>query len=1233
MRPPLPLLRALGLCLLLGTAAPVASAGDAAVAAARVVQEELPSLQARRQTADARSDAGRRWFAGRAQLSEAFVDLAGAPLDAPGYVDGALAALDQRAVERAGWRIASPPPGLDEQLAGQWRDARDGVAAAEDEADDLQRRFLVSVRAVLTRAPDLQAGATADVRARWAAALSTIPPEGDPGRPAALQAAAEAGDAAAALDRTLAAVWRVACIPDDPALTTLVDADLAAAADAPSDALLDRLSRVRPLLDPDRQAAVEALLSAAELARLRAAVPDARAALQALKAQVDAPPVPGVGVDALQQRVADLDAAAAEAEPLAAPADDAPEVERLRAELAGIEHDRLEAERALLRRQIEIAQRDAAATASAAHEEQARRRATEARAAAEQADNDQQAAARAQLAQFEEDLAGWIQAERDRHAASAQQLTDCAARLADVQTAAAEAADRPVLDVGRQDAIDAAYRSARRLVLELRKSLSDADQLLAGLDDLHAERRARLPDRDLIGDDGDLALADLADLHDQQRVNASSELDQVVELLGGSKKVRRRLRGQASTSASAEMRSAFLPELLKELSEAPLVVRADLRATWRAVLALPARVTDLNAIAAFLLQSIEIVVLGILWVLLRRNAEDMGRRLLAVLWKQQQDGVGALTARRLAQVEWFVPGDARALAAPLAPVLFAAVDASIAWFFFDLTRDGLTLLALFFFGWLARTTWRGAPAVVNLLFAPPDARRPALRLVAPQAIALLERSVRLVVGLVLWVYFFNLLALDLFDADRLADIVAVFRTVGTIVVACWLLLLWADEVRLAVGGLGGLEGPAARLMDQGGGFPVRLLRSAAGVGWLVWRGAAELVVRVAEGRPGLGWLASAFARARLRKAGDSPVERRPIAEDARAALTGTALPIPRDAELATLDDALTAWSLEDRRGMIAVVGDRGMGREQVIQQAVDRALELEEGLAVRHLALAGRTHDPDHALVWLARSLDLPDVGVTEEGLIEALIGMPRTIFVIDELQRLALRAVGGFGAVHVVLRVMQACSEEHLWICGVHGATWGYLAGVTSSVNLEAFRCAVVLEGLSAAVLGDWVTRRVQAAGYRLRFDDLLPAGAALADREQAVARAERAYWRLLVDASKGNPEIAWTYVLGSLCCASASGDVGASMFSSPGVAALEKLPDLDLFVLTAVVMHDELDTDSVAEVLNAPLGKVQEACRHLEGLDVLAGARDGSGWSVDPAWWPAVLRLLRQKHFLYMG
>ena len=129
---------------------------------------------------------------------------------------------------------------------------------------------------------------------------------------------------------------------------------------------------------------------------------------------------------------------------------------------------------------------------------------------------------------------------------------------------------------------------------------------------------------------------------------------------------------------------------------------------------------------------------------------------------------------------------------------------------------------------------------------------------------------------------------------------------------------------------------------------------------------------------------------------------------------------------------------------------------------------------------------------------------------------------------------------------------------------------------------------------------------------------------------RAERAYWRLLTDASQGNPSVAIRLWMDGLRPVSEHGPANVSLFKAHGSEELEELGDNELFALTALILHEDLTVPELHIVLNQPESSVRALCRDLEQRTLITET-DAGRYKVRLNWLPAVERYLRRRSFMH--
>ena len=151
-------------------------------------------------------------------------------------------------------------------------------------------------------------------------------------------------------------------------------------------------------------------------------------------------------------------------------------------------------------------------------------------------------------------------------------------------------------------------------------------------------------------------------------------------------------------------------------------------------------------------------------------------------------------------------------------------------------------------------------------------------------------------------------------------------------------------------------------------------------------------------------------------------------------------------------------------------------------------------------------------------------------------------------------------------------------------------------------------------------------------RFDSLLQQGSKGPDHSRRIERTERAFWRLMVDISQGNPTVAARIWVDCLSAGTQSGDVDVGIPKTPDGAELEGLSDDALFTLTAIILHEDITVDELSLVLNISDVRVRAICRGLEQASLIT-TTDANRYKVRLNWLPATERYLRRRSFLHKG
>gem|GEM_PF-6985568 len=821
------------------------------------------------------------------------------------------------------------------------------------------------------------------------------------------------------------------------------------------------------------------------------------------------------------------------------------------------------------------------------------------------------------LGRLRTDIAVLQGAERKRQETERAALETLRSERKEVEGSLAKARALSFLDSSRSAEIRRSLQEIQRLTRRLRAAAEERNetrQLLATeratmLGTLRAEAPAEA------SAEWEDAFTDLSIVLGQRDDHVVDEIDALMSELKATLHVRRQLGSIADFVTQAQ---AF-EELRAELAEAPLWLQQEWRKEIRVVRSLPERIFDLDTLVELASVSFDLLVLVVLWVYLRRAAPRWIRR-----------GLVAVRRRDVGLRRWQRGG--RAIAdRQIEPIARYGVDAAGAFVLHTLLLPRSEFLALGALLWIAWALTKSVPPAIRLLLAVPGHALDPLSgdRTPPEVEVIGVSAANWFLGWWILSELLLFVAVPLLQADRLESLIAIvsWAVFTAIVIATlWRLSHWVRQF-------------LANLVDQ---TPVsewlaqptrsifkRIFLTAFGIVSI----AIRLVFWLLVGR---GWLSSSgtsliVSQFKLVDAGTELLPKEDRDRIRGASFSGT----ERSGDIEKLLAAFVKWQQARRGGTVGIIGDRGVGKTVFLEQARTR-FESRTDLPVTVISVPHRRRTKSYReqLQWLLDPLGIAinkgsSRATIQKRIIDRLETLPPQIFLIDDVHFLLRRTVGGFDLLKSVLDIIQVCSDDHFWALTLHRPAWTYVKNISTSIRL-ALREKIELSGLGADVLEESLVRRTRAAGYDPRFEKLLQGR--LRESDHSESRARVMYWRIVSEASRGNPEVALEYWLSSLGPPVQNGDlaeVPVYLHAGHAEADVEKLSDEYLFLLTALVIHDGLPIEDLAEVLNVVLGRVRMTCQHLESLRILE--RNGRVFQITPGWQPAVLRVLDQKQFAH--
>jgi len=810
--------------------------------------------------------------------------------------------------------------------------------------------------------------------------------------------------------------------------------------------------------------------------------------------------------------------------------------------------------------------------------------------------------------------AGELQTISDSRAAAMDAaLTDLESRREKSLEIADAALQLPPLDPTRRESIDNAW-------FELRDTVEAHYGLIAQLEEENRELRDEIRDQQAPGpdatDDELMALQRLSDARVAERDRVHVQIDRAYESLYQARSARRSLTQYASGAAQTTAQRSFIPELQREIASIPGELASMGRTVEHTPSAAWSSVTDVTAAWTLVRRAMLTALVFIIWLGIRRRTTKAAVRL----------------AENLVKKSTIRPDDPKEFEASVVRTFLPIADLAVAGFLTYRLSELAPSLGVFSAIWMAIIVSRLGKRVPALLLSSPSNA-------TPTKFQVKDRTRKLAISTTSWFAdwwavfgVLNYAAVQAIGADRLADVVrfsgrAIFWALALIFVTRWGPIMRDRVKRRGVGGRLGRWAASGKRRSSFIGNLVNLPRALASLLLLTWERIHALISHLAEGRASLAWLQTALALQQVQTEPEE-IELPPIDAETREALDlRHSLDIDRPKAFERLDKAFAAYTEEERRGMVSLIGARGSGLREIVDALPDR-WETGERKWTR-MKVFNRLRSPESVRRWLARKLG-SDGAPTQEELLKLLDSAPPTVFVIEDAHMLFQRIVGGYDPLKECVEIMTASSERHFWVITFHQPTWKYLQGMGAQLKLDAFRDHVELKPLTASELREWLEGRAKRIELFPDYTPLVASDLQGSDRRAALHRAGSAYWRLIADASLGNPAMALDLWLDSL---SPGEDkrVLTRMFNAPDAKSLQSLGDEPLLVLTALLQHDVATADTLSHALNEPSSDTAAACRHLVSLGLVSFDRARKSYQLSERWRPAIRRLLRQKHFAH--
>ncbi len=780
-------------------------------------------------------------------------------------------------------------------------------------------------------------------------------------------------------------------------------------------------------------------------------------------------------------------------------------------------------------------------------------------------------------------------------------IATCQKDLAENEKQGIEALDKPPMDPEKQKAIDKVFRNWHALIINIQLEIRGNQQKSTQINQYN---KKRLPELQLLNEQyqgmgisedalkeaiNDLQIALL-----DRTTNIINEELALISILIKAKKKRKELFGNVSTEAKKSIQKDFWMEVESELEEVKLTIHYRWNEFKTAVLA-----TDLHfeTISKYFKRLLLIILVLILWREIRNRAYDL------FIGVQKKLRTKQLNIRSLGDFELWKGIEV----APIKNIENKKLLSSI----IDIFALALYLQLYSQFNFILT----GFVHLTVLILAWRLCRPLVLLLVEEEKISLpLVNGLQALVICVLGFKTLDFVVSEFFLAYRISELLVFIQTLFL-----WILLIhqlgtWSQLIQHFAMNTVGSKKLKHLMQSNSTGILGKRIRAAIGLLILFIRGVYFLSILLMENSELLG---SALARRTLQHS-DSELDP-PDREQVDAFIATNKKEVLFENEIVEMNDIFNEWTNDRKRGMIAIIGDHGVGKSKILLRA---SRDWNRENTVHNIWIQKRETTTDAMLSFFQSEFNIQ--AKTSNDVIEAMLKRPTMIICIDDIQRCMLRDVGGYDAIKFLLSIMQGTSHQHFWVTTFHLHAWTFLHSASTPVNLSVFRSTIRIKPLHFMQVKNWIIERCKIANIQLDFSEISPIA-----NEDSRRRAKLSFWRLLTDFSKGNPSVIEQFWLSAMRKGDDNRSVKIVLFAIPDEMVLEELTDTESFILANLLIHNDISLSLLQRSLNIPLSRLESACRNLQGLGLI---KKQETFEVHDWWWPIVERFLVKKRMIYL-
>ena len=334
----------------------------------------------------------------------------------------------------------------------------------------------------------------------------------------------------------------------------------------------------------------------------------------------------------------------------------------------------------------------------------------------------------------------------------------------------------------------------------------------------------------------------------------------------------------------------------------------------------------------------------------------------------------------------------------------------------------------------------------------------------------------------------------------------------------------------------------------------------------------------------------------------------------------------RDKELNKLSDAYMNWK-KGYFAPVAIVGEKGSGITSLINVFINKS---EADYKIRRISFRNNINTEKEFFVFISNFFESNEFH-DSESLINYLLSLrSKQIVLIENLQKMFLKKVNGFAAIHIFLEIISRTNKNIFWVTSSTYFGWHYLDKIMNVA--DNFGYVIKLQNLQEEEIIEIINKRHRVSGYKINFESTINDNHSksfkkLNETEQQNIL-QREYFINLNKFAGSNTTLALLFWLSSTKEVTHN-TIKIKSDIDFDFSFLNSLSINKLFTLQSLLIHDGLSEESLASILS--ISNTQSKSLLLILLNDGIVVQNENTYLINPFLYRQIVNLLNSKNIIH--